>query len=101
MPPSPWLSARMTKNRYLTEMMMTSAQNASEQIPNTFVAIDGELVPLPGEGLLDRVQRAGADVAIHDAERTQRQCSRSQLVPVGVTVAAHRRATLAIRPRPD
>ena len=33
MPPSPLLSARITKNRYLTEMMMTSDQNAREQMP--------------------------------------------------------------------
>ena len=33
MPPSPLLSARITKSKYLMEMMMTKAQKASEQIP--------------------------------------------------------------------
>ena len=37
MPPSPLLSARITKSRYFTEMMMTKAQNASEQIPYTLM----------------------------------------------------------------
>ncbi len=33
MPPSPWLSARITSARYLTEMMTTSAQNTTEATP--------------------------------------------------------------------
>jgi len=39
MPPSPWLSARITKNRYFTEMIITRAQKASEPTPNTFVLL--------------------------------------------------------------
>ncbi|MEY5060003.1 MAG: hypothetical protein RJA51_1750 [Actinomycetota bacterium] len=37
MPPSPLLSAFITKKRYLTEMMMTRAQKASEQMPYTLM----------------------------------------------------------------
>jgi hypothetical protein len=37
MPPSPWLSARITRARYFTEMMMISAQNAMDATPNAFV----------------------------------------------------------------
>lgn len=33
MPPSPWLSARMTINRYFSEMTITRAQNAIDAAP--------------------------------------------------------------------
>ena len=33
-PPSPWLSARITSARYLIEMMMISAQNTTDATPN-------------------------------------------------------------------
>ena len=33
MPPSPWLSARITSIRYLIEMMMISAQKTTEATP--------------------------------------------------------------------
>ena len=35
MPPSPWLSARSTKEMYLTEMISVRAQKTSERTPNT------------------------------------------------------------------
>ena len=37
MPPSPRLSARMTNNRYFTEIMRINDQKASEQTPNTLM----------------------------------------------------------------
>jgi hypothetical protein len=33
MPPSPWLSARMTSARYLIEMTITSAQKTIDATP--------------------------------------------------------------------
>ena len=39
MPPSPWLSARITKERYLTTTTSVSDQNTSEMIPNTLAAV--------------------------------------------------------------
>ena len=35
MPPSPWLSARITKPMYLTTTMSVSAQKTSERMPRT------------------------------------------------------------------
>ncbi|CAB4574090.1 unannotated protein [freshwater metagenome] len=39
-PPSPWLSAFMTKVRYLMEMMMTRAQKASEATPKAYTGFE-------------------------------------------------------------
>ena len=39
MPPSPWLSARMTCHRYLSEMTMISAQNAIDAAPYVVVFV--------------------------------------------------------------
>ena len=39
MPPSPWLSARITNIRYLTEMIMTSAQNTTDATPRAFTGL--------------------------------------------------------------
>jgi hypothetical protein len=41
MPPSPWLSARITVRRYFIEMTITSAQNASEAAPYVVVRSTG------------------------------------------------------------
>ena len=38
MPPSPWLSARITSARYLIEMMTISAQNAIDASPRALVS---------------------------------------------------------------
>ena len=35
-PPSPWLSARITSDRYLTATTRTSDQNTSDRMPSTF-----------------------------------------------------------------
>ena len=40
MPPSPWLSARITNIRYFTEMMMIRAQKASDATPMAYTAFD-------------------------------------------------------------
>ena len=40
MPPSPWLSARMTKRQYFTEMVMTSAQKTSDRIPSAACGVN-------------------------------------------------------------
>ena len=39
MPPSPWLSARITKTRYLNEITKTSDQTISEITPRTFGSV--------------------------------------------------------------
>ena len=70
-PPSPWLSARITSARYLTQMITTNAQNASDATPERIDSGRNEVVVL--EGLPDRVQRAGADIAEHDTESAERQ----------------------------
>ena len=66
MPPSPRLSARITSAMYLTQMITTSAQNASDATPSAFDRRRGQVLVL--ERLAERVQRAGADVAEHHAE---------------------------------
>ena len=43
MPPSPWLSARMTKKQYFSEMVTSSVQKISDRTPNAVSA--GELAP--------------------------------------------------------
>ena len=71
MPPSPWLSARITVARYLRQMTMTSAQNATDAAPKAVVT--GHLEVGVVERLAERVDRAGADVAEHDAESAERE----------------------------
>jgi hypothetical protein len=39
MPPSPRLSARMTRSRYLSEMMSTSDQNTTDATPSAFTGL--------------------------------------------------------------
>jgi hypothetical protein len=39
MPPSPWLSARMTKVTYLTVTVRTSAQKIIESTPSTVFSV--------------------------------------------------------------
>ena len=72
MPPSPRLSARMTKTRYLIEMTMISDQKISESTPSTLSGVGGDAV-LAVKALAQRVERAGADVAVDDAERAERE----------------------------
>ena len=41
MPPSPRLSARIMKTRYLIEITMTSAQKMSDSTPSTLSGVGG------------------------------------------------------------
>ena len=85
MPPSPWLSARITSGRYLIEMMMISAQNTSEATPSALASVTARSVVL--ERLPEGVQRAGADVAVDDPERTETQRRDARLRPKTVGFA--------------
>src|SRR6267378_2046594 len=82
-PPSPWLSARITKRQYLTEIVMTSAHKISERTP---IAASGVNRPPSTDGLGDRLQgveRARPKVAIDDAERGERCRGRHSLSGAG------------------
>ena len=72
MPPSPLLSARSTNNWYLRQTMMTSDQNTSDSTPEHALGSGGETIA-GGEGAAQGIERAGADVAEHHAERAQAQ----------------------------
>ncbi len=74
MPPSPWLSARMTNSRYLTVITMISDQNISESTPRMLASSTTRSCS-PAERLAERVERAGADVAEDHTERADRQRS--------------------------
>ena len=82
MPPSPSLSARMTKSRYLTETTSMSDQKTSDRTPRTLSA-SGATPCGAVEALLERVERRRADVAVDDAERAQRQLGQPGAVRVG------------------
>ena len=58
--------------RYLTEITSTSDQSTSDRMPSTFAGRDRHPV-LAVEALAQRVERARADVAVDDAERTERE----------------------------
>ena len=89
MPPSPRLSARSTSITYLSDTTIISDQKIADTPPRMFSGVSG--MPCCGiEGFLDRVQRAGADVAVDDAERQQaaRQSTASLRACVGRPVHA-------------
>ena len=68
MPPSPSLSARRTKTTYFSDTISSSAQKVSDTIPSTSPAV-GTAWPVRIERDREGIKRAGADVAIYDAER--------------------------------
>ena len=70
MPPSPRLSARITRSRYLIEMTMIRAQKINDKMPSTLVRFTCDQ-GVAEEALAKRVERARADVAVDDAERHQ------------------------------
>ena len=70
MPPSPWLSARITKTQYLIETVTISAQTTSDSKPNASSA-DGWPPDRPDDRLVG-VERAGPQVAVNDPKRRQR-----------------------------
>ena len=72
MPPSPRLSARMISITYLSDTTIISDQNIIDRPARMFSCVERDAVRR-GERFLHRVQRAGADVAEHHAEREQRQ----------------------------
>ncbi len=76
MPPSPRLSARMISSAYLIEMMRISAHRISDATPS--VAGCRERTAMCGGpgGFFQRVERAGADVAIDNAEGADRGSQR-------------------------
>ena len=90
MPPSPRLFARSTRVTYLSETMIVSAQKIADTPPMTLTGVERDPV-LRAEGLLGRVQRARADVAVDDAEREQGE-RRGRLLAVGRTGRRLRRA---------
>ena len=71
-PPSPSLSARMTKSRYFTETTSVIDQKISDSTPK-MLSGDGRHAVRQRHALLERVERRGADVAVDDAERTNGQ----------------------------
>ena len=82
MPPSPWLSARITSVRYLTEMMTTRAQNTIDATPYAFARVTSRSAC--SNDSRNAYKRTRADVAVHDAQRTERQ-------PDDAAVGSHRR----------
>jgi hypothetical protein len=71
-PPSPSLSARSSSSTYLMVTMMVSAQIISEIEADdleTRQAVGGDRL----QGFAKRVKRAGADIAVDDADGTQRK----------------------------
>ena len=72
-PPSPLLSARSTKATYLTVTMTVSAQTISDSTPSTSLGLDWRAAGRGVQRLAERVDRAGADVAVDHAERAEHQ----------------------------
>ena len=67
MPPSPRLSARITRKTYFTVTMRISDQKISDSTPMiSTVVVSAGVEQL--QARLEGVQRAGADIAVDDAE---------------------------------
>ena len=69
-PPSPRLSARITTVRYLRVTTKLSDQKISDSIPRTLPLVTGTPCG-PDEALLERVERAGPDVAVDHSQGAQ------------------------------
>ena len=76
MPPSPSLSARSTNTTYFSDTIIISAQKISETMPE-HVGRRRDRMADAGQRDLEGIERAGADIAEHDAERGQRQKPRT------------------------
>ena len=72
MPPSPALSARITMAMYLIEMTITQRVDDERQHAEHVFRRRRHRVAAE-ETLPDRVERAGADVAVHHADGGQRE----------------------------
>ena len=70
-PPSPWLSARMTYARYFSEITPKSDQTMEPREDAEHVDRADRHAVLADEAFAHGVERARADVAIDDAERRQ------------------------------
>ena len=70
MPPSPSLSTRMAMVTYLTLVITISVHTIRDNTPSTVAGLSaaGEV-----QHSLERVERAGSDVAEHHAERRKPQ----------------------------
>ena len=68
MPPSPWLSARITNSRYFTDTVMISDQKISDNDAEDVGRRDVNRMRAE-KAFAQRVQDARADVAVHDTER--------------------------------
>ena len=71
-PPSPLLSACIRNSTYLPVTTISSAQMISDTTPTTWPTAEAGVLEVAERGL-QRVERAGADVAEHDADGAQRQ----------------------------
>ena len=72
MPPSPPLSKRSTMLTYFSETISVIDQNIIDSTASTLASLNGRPCG-PLKRLLEGVQRAGADVAVDDAERSEGQ----------------------------
>ena len=72
-PPSPLLSARSRSTTYLSVTTMISDHRISESTPSTTVAGDRAGLGRRHHRLAERVERAGADIAVDDADAAERQ----------------------------
>ena len=87
MPPSPLLSARMMSTTYLSDTTIISAQKDRRDAAEDRFRVERDAVR-GIERFLDRVERAGADVAVDDAQRGEGEGSLGVPVP---RIAVHAR----------
>jgi len=67
----------MAKMTYFTDVMMINVHTISDSTPSTIAGVgsaDGH-----AKHCLERIQRAGADIAKHDPKRGQAQCGEAGL----------------------
>ena len=72
-PPSPLLSARSRSRTYLSVTTMISAHRISDSTPSTMSRVTGPAPAAAVDRLAEGVERAGADIAVDDADAAERQ----------------------------
>ena len=72
-PPSPLLSARSRIRTYFSVTVMMSAHTMSDSTPSTMSRVTMLIVACGDCGFAEGVERAGADVAVDDANAAERQ----------------------------
>jgi hypothetical protein len=85
-PPSPSLSARMTRQTYLIVTTTITAQNTSDRRPKTasFPALPDDLRhSRKVETFAEGIDRARSDIAENDAERADDNGSPQRVRPAG------------------